>query len=297
LLTPPEYDDASLSVMLERAKERSRALRQRQRLGRWLAPVAGGAGVAAAIGGVLAGLLSASPASVVPGGSGAGQAVDAAYVISRVQDALSSPDRQDVVGYVRTVLPPGSTWMPGAGKIGSGSASGASSPGVIGSAVSWWYGSAEETWGYGPAGQRILSARTATTASGGVTTVVVNYHDRTWWRESNPVPAGQLSSGCSAETAIRSGDWQGFIRGELRCGQFRIAGRQRVDGITTLEVIQRDAPVTLWVNLGTYLPVRLNVGGRQPIQADFRWLPVSSASLSQLNMPVPAGFREVQPPL
>jgi hypothetical protein len=265
--------------------------RRRQRVRRWLVPAAAGAGVAAAVGGLLAALLPASPAAMAPG---ARQVAEAAYVVSRVRQAVSSPG-QDMAGYARTVLPPGSTWMPGAGRIGSGSASGARSPGVIGSAVTWWYGSAEETTGFSPAGQPVLAARTTITAGGRVTTVVVNYRDRTWWRESSTVPAGQLPSGCSAETAVRSWDWPDFIRGELRCGQFRLAGRQRVDGITAIEVIQRQGRVRLWVNPATYLPVRLVVGGPQPIQAEFRWLRVAQAPPGGLGMPVPAGFREVPP--
>src|SRR5260370_5942994 len=176
--------------MLERARERSRVLRRRLRVRRWLVPIVGGAGVAAAVGGLLAVLMSASPADTVPGAAGVRQAVEAAYVVSRVQHALSSPGQQNVVGYARAALPPGNTWMPGAGPVGHGSASGANSPGTIGSAVSWWYGSAEETSGFSAAGQRVLSARTTITAGGEMTTVVVNYPDRTWWRESSTVPAG-----------------------------------------------------------------------------------------------------------
>jgi hypothetical protein len=295
LLKPPEYDDARLSVMLERAKARSRVLR-RQRLWRWLVAGAGGAGVAAAVGVLLAVLVPAAPA-VAPGASGARQGVEAAYVVSRMQHALSSPGGHDVVGYARTVLPPGSTWMPGAGKIGPGSASGARSPGIIGSAVSWWYGSTEQTTGFSATGQRLLSARTTTSAGGEVTTVVVNYQDRTWWQDSSPAPAGQMRPGCVAQTAISTLDWPSFIRAELRCGRFRAAGRQRVDAITAIEVIQRQGSVTLWVNPATYLPVRLVTGGgQQQIRADFRWLPGAAAGRAALAMPVPAGFWEVRAP-
>jgi hypothetical protein len=294
LLIPPEYDDARLSVMLERAKERSRVLR-RQRLWRWLVTGVGGAGVAAAVWGLLAVLVPAAPA-VAPGASSARQAAEAAYVISRIQRALSLPGGHDVVGYARTVLPPGSTWMPGAGKIGPGSVSGARSPGVIGSAISWWYGSTEETTGFSATGQRLLSARTATSAGGEVATVVVDYRDRTWWQGTSAVPAGQMRPGCAAQTPISTGDWPSFIRAELHCGQFRAAGQQRVDGITAIEVIQRQGSVMLWVNPATYLPARLVTGGQQPIQTNFRWLPATSAGRAQLAMPVPAGFREVQAP-
>jgi hypothetical protein len=254
--------------------------------------VVAGAGVAAGGGGLLAVLLPGSPGAVGPG---ARQVAEAAYVVSRVQRAVSSSG-QDVVGYARAVLPSASTWMPGAGPIGPGNASGARSPGVIGAAVSWWRGSVEVTTGFSPAGQRVLAARTAITAGGRVTTVVVNYRDRIWWQESSVAPAGQMRSVCSAQTAISSRDWPDFIHAELRCGQFRLAGRQRVDGVTTIEVSQRQGSVTLWVNAATYLPVRLVAGGPQRIQADFGWVRAAAqAPPGGLELPVPAGFREVQP--
>jgi hypothetical protein len=90
--------------------------------------------------------------------------------------------------------------------------------------VTWWHGSAVVTTGFGPAGQRVLAARTAITAGGGVTTVVVNYRDRIWWQESSVGPAGQMRPVCSAQTAISRRDWPDFIRAELRYGQFRLAG-------------------------------------------------------------------------
>src|SRR5260370_41874220 len=98
--------------MWERAKGRGRVLRRRLRVRRWLVPIVGGAGGAAAGGGLLAVLMSASPADPVPGAAGVRQAVEAAYVGSRVQHALSSPGRQNVGGYARAALPPGHTGMP-----------------------------------------------------------------------------------------------------------------------------------------------------------------------------------------
>jgi hypothetical protein len=64
LLTSPDYDDARLSAMLERAKGRSRALRQRQR--RRLAVIAAAAAVVLAAGGTWYGLGAAGrPAGAV----------------------------------------------------------------------------------------------------------------------------------------------------------------------------------------------------------------------------------------
>jgi hypothetical protein len=53
----------------------------------------------------------------------------------------------------------------------------------------------------------------------------------------------------------------------------------------------------LWVDPKTYLPVRAVFDvGRQPIRTDFRWLRPTSASLAQLSLQVPRGFRQIQPP-
>ena len=96
--------------------------------------------------------------------------------------------------------------------------------------------------------------------------------------------------------AIRTGDWPVFIRDELSCGRYQIAGRARVDGVSTLKVVQRGGSVTLWVDPATYLPVRLVAGTRQPIRTDSRWLPPTSTRLARLSLPIPAGFRQVSPP-
>lgn len=278
---------ARAAIAAARAEEEPAANRR----WRWLFSVAAGATLAGAGAGLLAVMLAGPPAARP--GSGL-QAGEAAYVVSRAQRVLSSQATADLVGYARTVLPPGSTWMPGAGPAGGpGVVSGARSPGSIHSAVGWWYQGTEESVGFSAAGQRVLGARTAISGAA-VRTLVVNYRDRTWWRDSRAAPAGNGLAGCDPAAAVRTGDWPAVIRGELRCGQYRVAGRQRVDGISALVVTQRTGSVTVWVDPVTYLPVRLVTGGRQPTQTDFRWLSPTAARLGQLNLPVPAGFRQVR---
>ena len=54
---------------------------------------------------------------------------------------------------------------------------------------------------------------------------------------------------------------------------------------------------TLWVNPAGYLPVRVMLTLRAiQIQTDFSWLAPTPANLAQLNVTVPAGFRQVPPP-
>ena len=74
-------------------------------------------------------------------------------------------------------------------------------------------------------------------------------------------------------------------------------GLQRVDGINAVKLTGGKALVALWVNPATYLPVRAIFGlGQGRAQTDFRWLAPDQASLAQLGVPVPAGFRQIQPP-
>ena len=48
----------------------------------------------------------------------------------------------------------------------------------------------------------------------------------------------------------------------------------------------------MWVNPATYLPVRYDVGGSQ---TDYQWLTPTAAHLALLDLPIPAGFKQVPP--
>jgi hypothetical protein len=69
--------------------------------------------------------------------------------------------------------------------------------------------------------------------------------------------------------------------------------RQAIDGTDALKITGNSGQLTLWVNPATYLPVRLQTGG---LRTDFQWLRPAPAHRAVLNLPVPAGFRQVQPP-
>jgi hypothetical protein len=99
--------------------------RRRRRL---LAMTAGAAVAAAA--GLLAGLLPGSPVS-----TGRQQIQTTAYVTS-VERALTSPRQDGLVGYTRTVYPPGTVARP-TGGLSAGPGGG--SPWSVGSTVTWAY--------------------------------------------------------------------------------------------------------------------------------------------------------------
>ena len=76
-----------------------------------------------------------------------------------------------------------------------------------------------------------------------------------------------------------------------------MAGRQLIDGIDAIKITGNGGRDTLWVNPAGYLPVRVMLTLRAiQIQTDFSWLAPTPANLAQLNVTVPAGFRQVAPP-
>jgi len=267
--------------------------------GRRLLAVAVAAGVAAAVGALLAVLLPGPPTA----GPGSEQQIQDAAYVTRVERALASSRRDDVVEYARTVLPPGSRVQLQKGDMSSGP--GVSSPLNVAVTITWSYQGASTTYGFAPGGRRVFAAET-TGAAGGRELAVLD-GDRTWWRAATPAPAGrQAPQTCGPGIRIGAGGWPAFIRYELGCGELQVRhpledagtvkpGRQRVDGVATVELTGGNGSM-LWVSPATYLPVRVIVGGRQPTQIDFRWLAPTRANLAGLSVPVPAGYRQVPPP-
>ena len=103
MLRSPEYDDTRLAVLLEHAKQRSRALRHRQRVRRCLS----GAAALVLVAGLAGGLVLARA-----NGNSSQQIQTAAFVI-RVKHALASQAKGNTVEYVRTVNPRGSHMLLG----------------------------------------------------------------------------------------------------------------------------------------------------------------------------------------
>jgi hypothetical protein len=90
------------------------------------------------------------------------------------------------------------------------------------------------------------------------------------------------------------------LRTAVSCGTLAVAGRQRVDGIEAIELTSRPGSLiseTIWVNPSTYLPVRVAVsapGSPLPAEtANITWLPPTAQNLAKLTVPIPAGFRQV----
>jgi hypothetical protein len=271
-----------------------RTCHARRRTARVVA-AAGTAAVAAAAGTAIGVSVTSSPGAV--------PAETTAYVVSHVSSALAATSAVDYTSTHYTV---------------SGGPS--PLPGLTTTVGQVWRSGIRERGLTQTLGGRPRYDVWVQRVSGKITVVNVDYTSRTWtsWvAKAMPPPsdagrcdmADPLGDTPKAATAT---DWKSFIEARLRCGDYRVAGRQRVDGIDTIKLAGRltESNSTLWVDPRTYLPVQVAgswhlTGGRQahsgkPAAAvtitawtDFRWLPPTRANLAQLTGTIPPGFRHV----
>lgn len=255
---------------------------------------AGGAIAAAAVG-LLVALLPGSP------GTGPGARVETSAFVTRVEHALSQSGQRNLVGYERSVYPPGFGLEPvGAGMMRPLPGSGLSSPWSVRYLVQWSYRGTSKTSAFTAAGRRVFDLRT-TLVRGMSTTTAVLYRSGTWWLATlGPGPAAnrQAPTPCGGpDIVVGPGGWPAFLRHELSCGAFTQDGRQRIGGIDAVGLTGNGGREMFWVNPRTYLPVReiftTPAGARR--RTDFGWFTPTRARLAELNLPVPPGFRQVPP--
>jgi hypothetical protein len=256
--------------------------------------IATGSAVAAAVAALLAVGLSN-----LPGTRGTGAQIETAAFVTRVEHALSKSGQRNVVGYARTVYPPGyRVQLVASGGLRVFPNYRASSPWSVGYLVRWSYQGTLKVSAFTAAGHRIFDLG-ITAVHGTLTSTGVSYRSGTWWRgAAGPAPAGNgpAPAQCGPDVQLGAGGWPAFIRHALGCGEYTPDGRQLVDGIDAIKLTGKGLGA-LWVNPATYLPVRaLFTFGSEQIQTDFRWLSPTPANLAQLSAPVPAGFRQVPPP-
>jgi len=230
-----------------------------------------------------------------PGGQ---QSRTTAYVISRVERALSAPGMTKVIAYTQTWYPAGITLQPVPGGLNASGGPGGSSPERGEYELLWANLHTTKQSAFTATGQRLFDER-ITIGNGSLATTVVDYTSHTWWttQSARPAVSGLGSASCLPGGGIRltggRNAWPDFIRAQLACGAYTVAGKQVVGGVDALKITASSGPLTLWVNPATYLPMRLEAGG---LQTDFQWLPPTPANLAMLNMPAPAGFHQVPPP-
>lgn len=220
-----------------------------------------------------------------------------AYVISHVEHALAAPRIGNLVEADRTVFSAGSTLQPFPNVlVGSAGGAGVSSQWSAGYTLRWIYHGSIELSSFTASGQRVFDW--AITPANGTTAVI--YGNDTWW--TAPAQGGQGGTGpgpgClrGGEIAIGGGagnGWPAFIRSQLACGAYTVAGMQVIDGINTIKITGADGRFTFWVNPVNYLPVQANLG---PRQTEFHWLAPTPANLAPLKVTAPAGFKQVPAP-
>ncbi|HUB38815.1 MAG TPA: hypothetical protein VMA72_08190 [Streptosporangiaceae bacterium] len=223
-----------------------------------------------------------------------------AYVISRVEGALSAPDMANVVAYTRTAFPAGTTIQPVPGGVTGSGGPGTGASRTGGYELLWAYHHTTKLSEFTATGQRIFDER-LTVGTGSLATTVVTYTSHTWWtaQSARPAVGRPRSAGClpGGEIRLSGGNgnaWPAFIRSQLACGSYTVAGKESVGGVGALKITASSGHLTLWVNARTYLPMRLAAGGL--VRTSFRWLAPTPANLTLLNLPVPASFHQIVPP-
>jgi hypothetical protein len=135
--------------------------------------------------------------------------------------------------------------------------------------------------------------------------IVVDYGHRTWskttysfgsatdGRRPGPQPVTPLQLAAQ-------------LRAEVKAGQATLVGWATVDGQRAIHLTERlaNGQINLWVNPGTYLPIReidtapgVSQTSGQAIRDDYRWLPDTQANLRLLTPAgaIPAGFTQTSP--
>jgi hypothetical protein len=263
---------------------------------------------------VVAAWAGGGPVRTGPGGT---RARTAAYVISRVENALAG---QHLVlrGHTATNAGPSTSWAYGPRnrfEEFTGNSCGHALP----SGVCTHRGGSEP---YVAQGTALIGGK--------LTGVYVSYYNRKW----SLLPPGPSTpaNACSRTGAIAMGgppvptsDWPAFIHATLACGAATVTGHVRIAGRDTTKITGSPVTVrltpdyakviheklqrvrwTLYVDPTTYLPVRLSsssytFGGPAPSSlftsvTDIQWLPPTAASIASALVTIPAGFQQVSSP-
>ena len=291
--------------------ERAARARRRRRQAVRVAAAAGAATVVTA-----AAVIAATGAASVPPAPPT-QARTAAYVITRVENALAG---QHLVfrGHTTSGGEPSITWAYGPQNRFvefTGSGCGHALPD----------GSCTNTGGSEP----YLAQGTAL-IGGKLTGVYVTYFDRKWSGGGSPYV--EPTSACSTTAALEMGGppvptdhWSAFINATLACGAATVTGHVRIDGVDTTKITGSPVTVrlsagyanvvrekwararwTLYVDPSTYLPVRMygsteTYGGpagstRFASVTDVQWLRPTAANIAKTLVTIPPGFRHVKSP-
>lgn len=300
------WNRARMAIAAAKAEEQPAAHRQGRLPGRRspgrkpgqrrMFVIVAGCAVAAAVAGLLAVLLPGSPAT-----QGTGTQIETTAFVARVEHALSLSGQRKLVGYARSVYPPGYSAEPvAADTLQVGPSGDPSSPWNVRYLVRWSYQDTSKVSAFTAAGHRAFDLRVAPVA-GMLTSTGVFYRSGTWWGGTiGLVPAGNrpAPTHCSPQIELGTGGWPAFLRHELSCGEFNKGGRQRIGGVEAVRLAGGGGQEIFWVNSKTYLPVRaiFTTPTGERIQTDFGWFTPTRARLAELHLSIPPGFRHVSAP-
>jgi hypothetical protein len=305
---PGAAADRSIGTVTDEAHARVGALRPSGAAARPAGPAASRRRLAVRALAAMAAALAAGAVAllvvVVPGaghGGAGGPVVSTAYVVRRVDGALSAAGPGAIAQMTVTAR----------------SAVTSGGPTMATTAEEWSYGDRWRAVTYSAAGHLLYDEGFGTASA----YTVVSYRTRTWAREHGlgaPATLAPSPRGCGPviaalplllQPALPGGPSAGWLpatvardlRAAISCGTLAVAGRQRAGGIETIELASRpDSPIseTIWVSPGTYLPVRVVIrpasGQPGPWQiADISWLEPTAQNLARLAVPIPPGFRRV----
>jgi hypothetical protein len=257
-----------------------------------------------------------------------GPAVNAAYVLNRVNSALSAAEPGAIAQMTITTRGPVPiSCTPWLCRVAAGGTMATTT------AEEWSYGNQWRSVTYSSAGHPVYDEGFGASS----VYTLVNYQTRTWARQSGvgrPAASPSGSGRCEPLIAALPLLFQSRLPGigfsassppataaralhtAVSCGTLAVVGRQRVDGIDAIELTSRPGSLiseTIWVSPGTYLPVRVVISSapRMPVSqapfppspapgtpilqetADITWLSPTAQNLAKLAVTIPAGFRRV----
>ena len=235
-------------------------------------------------------------------------AVDAAYVVNNVSNALSAA-APGTIAQMTVTTTTGATTRDGTA--------------VTTTAKEWSNGEQWRSVTYSATGQPVYDEGYSTKS--GYT--LVSYPTKTWARQGGVgLPYAPFSTapssgkhgcgkalgafpvlfrlglpGTSKSASSLPATVAAALRTAVSCGSLFVAGRQTVDGTETIKLTSSPVSLlseTIWVDPSSYLPVRVtaqSAAGLSPTRqtADFTWLQPTTQNLAKLTVPIPAGFRKV----
>jgi len=177
-------------------------------------------------------------------------------------------------------------------------------------------------WDYGQMSRELISSssgrpleddgyKVLRSARGRPTTIrtIVEFTSKTWARAVQPpygIPPPAPPTCAHPAVSFPDGpaslpEWISKLRGYVDCGDFAVAGTERIDGVETIKLAATSqlntspgAYATIWIKKSDYVPIRMTGGDdRGWWRADISWLPPTNANRALVDVPIPTGFHRV----